>query len=96
MKEFQEILDGLRQSTAKAEFLINRIQDHKDMLNQMNDNSAWFGAPFSVKFSNDKEFMIPNNYNLSIFKNIIQSAIEIEIDRMTKELEELLCIKLKK
>lgn len=96
MKEFQEILDGLRQSTAKAEYLINRVQDHKDMLRQLKEDSGWFGAPFIVKFPNDKEFMIPNNYNLSIFKNIIESAIELEIDKMTKELEEILCFTVQK
>jgi hypothetical protein len=96
MKEFQEILDGLRQSTAKAEYLINKVQDHKDMLNQLKEDPGWFGAPFIVKFANDKEFMIPSNYNLSIFKNIIESAIEVEIDKMTKELEELLCFTVQK
>lgn len=96
MKEFKEILDGLRQSTAKAEYLINRVQDHKDMLTQLKEDQGWFGAPFIVKFPNDKEFMIPNNYNLSIFKNIIESAIEVEIDKMTKELEELLCFTVQK
>jgi hypothetical protein len=92
MKEFQEILDGIRQNTAKAEFLINRVQDHKDMLKQLKEDNGWFGAPFIVKFPNDKEFMIPSNYNLSIFKNIIESAIEIEVEKMTTELEDILCI----
>lgn len=92
MKEFQEILDGIRQNTAKAEFLINRVQDHKDMLKQLKEDNGWFGSPFIVKFPNDKEFMIPSNYNLSIFKNIIESAIEIEVEKMTTELEDILCI----
>lgn len=95
MKEFQEILDGLRQTTSKAEFLINRVQDHKDMLKQIKENQL-FGAPFTVKFYNDKEFMFPNNYNLSIFKNICESALEIEIERMTKELEDILCFTVQK
>jgi hypothetical protein len=95
MKEFQDILDGLRQTTSKAEFLINSIQDHKDMLTQIKDNLL-FGAPFTVKFYNDKEFMFPNNYNLSIFKNICESALEIEIERMTKELEDILCFTVQK
>lgn len=92
MKEYQEILDGLRQNTAKAEFLINKVNDYKDMLKQMEEDSGWFGAPFIVKFANDKEFMIPNNFNLSIFKNIIQSSIEIEMEKMIKELNDILCI----
>ncbi len=92
MKEFKEILDGIRQNTAKAEFLINRVQDHKDMLKQLKEDNGWFGSPFIVKFPNDKEFMIPSNYNLSIFKNIIESAIEIEVERMTTELEDILCV----
>ena len=92
MKEFKEILDGIRQNTAKAEFLINRVQDHKDILKQLKEDNGWFGAPFIVKFPNDKEFMIPNNYNLSIFKNIIESAIEIEVEKMTTELEDILCV----
>ncbi len=92
MKEFQEILDGIRQNTAKAEFLINRVQDHKDMLKQLKEDNGWFGSPFIVKFPHDKEFMIPSNYNLSIFKNIIESAIEIEVERMTTELEDILCV----
>ncbi len=92
MKEFKEILDGIRQNTAKAEFLINRVQDHKDILKQLKEDNGWFGAPFIVKFPNDKEFMIPSNYNLSIFKNIIESAIEIEVEKMTTELEDILCV----
>lgn len=96
MEEFKEILDGLRQSTAKAEFLINKVQDHKDMLRQLKEDHGWFGAPFIVRFPNDKEFMIPSNYNLSIFKNIIESSIELEIEKMTKELEDILCFSIQK
>lgn len=96
MEEFKEILDGLRQSTAKAEFLINKVQDHKDMLRQLKEDTGWFGAPFIVRFPNDKEFMIPSNYNLSIFKNIIESSIELEIEKMTKELEDILCFSIQK
>jgi len=91
-KEYIEILNGIRQNTAKAEFLINKVTDYQDMLKQMREDQGWFGAPFIVKFANDKEFMIPSNYNLSIFKNIIESAIEIEMEKMTKELDEILCI----
>ena len=91
-KEYIEILNGIRQNTAKAEFLINKVTDYQDMLKQMREDQGWFGAPFIVKFANDKEFMIPSNYNLSIFKNIIESAIEIEMEKMTKELEDILCI----
>lgn len=92
MKEFKEVLDGIRQNTAKAEYLIKKVEEYKDMSRQLKEDNGWFGAPFIVKFPNDKEFMIPSNYNLSIFKNIIESAIEIEIDRMIKELEDILCI----
>ena len=73
-----------------AESLIRRINDHQDMLKQVKQDDGWFGSPFVVKFANDKEFQIPNNFNLTIFKNIIESSIEIETERLTKQLDELL------
>lgn len=96
MKEFREILDEIKESTYRAEFLISKVEDYKEMLKQMKVDDGFFNTPFKVKFANDKEFLIPNNFNLSIFKNIIESAIEIEMEKMTKELEEILCFSLKK
>lgn len=96
MKEFREILGEIKESTYRAEFLISKVEDYREMLKQMKVDDGFFGAPFKVKFANDKEFLIPNNFNLSIFKNIIESAIEIEMEKMTKELEEILCYSLKK
>ena len=73
-----------------VESLIRRINDHQDMLKQIKNDEGWFGCPFVVKFANNKEFQIPNNFNLTIFKNIIESSIEIETERLTKQLDELL------
>lgn len=89
MKKYVEKLDDIRQRTAKDEFLIKKVNDYQDMLRQI-DEGDMFGQPFVVKFFNEKEFVFPSNYNASIFKNILQSAIELDVERITKELDEIL------
>ena len=89
MKKYVEKLEYIRQRTAKAEFLIKKVDDYQEMLKQINEEDM-FGQPFVVKFFNNKEFVFPRNYNASIFKNILQSAIEIDVERITKELDEIL------
>ena len=90
MESYKKKLEYLKRKTSMAESLIRRINDHQDMLKQIKQDDGWFGSPFVVKFANDKEFRIPNNFNLTIFKNIIESSIEIEMEQLTKQLEELL------
>ena len=90
MESYKKKLEYLKRKTSIAESLIRRINDHQDMLKQIKQDDGWFDSPFVVKFANDKEFQIPNNFNLTIFKNIIESSIEIETERLTKQLDELL------
>lgn len=79
-----------RQRLDYAEHLLKKLNSQEEMLKKLEaPDFGWFAAPFTVKFSDETEFVFPNNYNYSIFHNILKSAIEVDIEKTKKELDEL-------
>lgn len=90
MKEYYNKIELIKQRTSYAEHLLNKMKSQQEMLKKLEEpDFGWFAAPFTVKFSDDSEFVFPNNYNYSIFHNILKSAIEVDIEKIQKELDEL-------
>ena len=88
--EYQKKTDILISMSYSAESLMKQLKKHKEMLYKVDKLSeSPFDTPFTVKFYNGEEFQFPNNYNLSIFRNILKSAIEVDIENIEKQLEEI-------
>lgn len=91
LKEYKEKIDILLSMGHSADLYMKEIKKYKDLLIRVDTpKGGYFDVPFVVKFHSGDEFIFPDNYNREIFRNIIKSAIEVEIENIEKKLEEIL------
>jgi len=80
-----------REDLDRAIFLINEIEHLEKVLDHIEkckyDNC--FGAPYLVQFTDKLTYRFPDNVAYSMFNNILQSSVEIELEKLNKKLEEL-------
>jgi len=91
IQEYKTKIEILLSMGYSAEAYMKDLEKFRGMLKRIDEPSAgYFDVPFVVKFHNGDEFHFPKNYNREIFRNIMKSAIEVEIENIEKKLQEIL------
>ena len=75
----------------EAIMLVNEIERLERIIEFMekSEKENYFGAPYSIQFNNELSYRLHHSLSLTMFDNVLRSAIEIELEDYKKRLESI-------